>query len=389
MIRSLRSTVTSSYPDVGSVVPPLNPRLTIAMITIIAAIATWAFASLTPESALANPRVDLSGSDLSKAAAAQIQDDFAAAAAFLNGYLPPSTGAAFEKCPVKIRFVSSSNDRDGFLPASDNVCRTPLEINHRFLPDILSPNLRQGFRALLIHELTHWLRRHYQATEAGWLDEGLAVWLQMEYLRLWDQKFIARAEQTFVMELAPERGEFHSGSPKYAVSYLFLHYVIAHFGGQPLVQELLTSPQSGWDNLQSSISRLRPSLPIAGLPDSFFTGSSVFTHFFFAWLLNSPTRAVGELFYLSANHEPALERLVNHPNLPGSPSLCTSTCAQIGRLTPDSFFEPISETNKIYLISTGEAGTDPAIHQIETDQELDSATRRWDGTFWINIQFQN
>jgi len=362
------------------------------MIATIAAITTWTFtlfasSTVAVASTLANPRVDLSGSDLSKTVAAQIEDDFVAAAAFLRDYLP-STEAAFEKCPVKIRFVSSSNGRDGFLPASDNVCHTSLEMNRRFLADIFSPNFRQGFRALLIHELTHWLRRHYQATEAGWLDEGLAVWLQMEYLRLWDQKFIARAELTSVMELTPDRCEFRSGNPKYAISYLFLHYVITHFGGQPLVQELLTSPQTGWDNLQTSISRLRPSLPIARLPDAFFTGSSVFTHFFFAWLLNSPKLAAGELFYLGANHEPALERLVNRPNLPGSPDLCASTCAQIGRLMPDSFFEPVSKTNKIYLISPKGVGSDPVILQIETDRDLESVARK-DWPLWINIQFRN
>ena len=70
-------------------------------------------------------------------------------------------------CPIHIRFADLKGKHDGFTLREQQPCRDTILLD-------LQLERKLSAQLIVVHELTHLLRRQYNLNEELWLDEGLA-----------------------------------------------------------------------------------------------------------------------------------------------------------------------------------------------------------------------
>ncbi|NUM59651.1 MAG: hypothetical protein HUU56_13510 [Bdellovibrionaceae bacterium] len=192
---------------------------------------------------------------------------------------------------------------------------------------------------VLIHELVHIIRHHFNPLEERWLDEGLAQLIETEYIALWPYD---KQTQLFSQEKLFLSSHDEDYSPKgrgYSSSYFFLKYMYNHFGGLHLVKKLLTSQKTGWSNIQESLKQLSEQGKLQ-IPKIFFSKEMIWTHFSFAIFFNDSAKADYGLFLLDYKFKNDTEK--KSPLINGEKRITSNT-------EMETFYLPLNKVNKQML----------------------------------------
>lgn len=197
-------------------------------------------------------------------------------------------------CPIKIIFKPLSGFH-GFTPNSSRECNNLLYLDSGLMESV-------QIRVTMVHELIHIFRNQYNSHEEYWLNEGLAQLIESEFIGIWPQdKFDALNKLNYIF-LSDKDIDFQPQGKGYAPAYFFMKYLYNRFGGLRLLRELITSPHSGWDNIESALIKLKQE-KIISIPIEYLNRKSIWSHFALAILLNHPAYANYGLFLLDYNFQ--------------------------------------------------------------------------------------
>ncbi len=159
-----------------------------------------------------------------------------------------------------------------------------------------------------VHELVHTYRKQFNLDEEEWLEEGLAKLIEHQYSTVWPVSYMERLRQRPMINLDSfaEDGKSKNYAPKgegYLASFFLMQYLYTHFGQEELLQKLLTSNKSGWDNVINAIHELTQSGPIA-IPTNLISKENILRHFAVSLWMNDMFAAKYALFYLDQKYEP-------------------------------------------------------------------------------------
>lgn len=167
-------------------------------------------------------------------------------------------------------------------------------------------------KLVLVHELSHVYRNSYNSKETRWLDEGLAKFWEYKFSNeLWPVSYNTRFKKNPVLFLSNDEKHYGKDGEGYISSFYFIIYLYDHFGGEALVQKLMMSELSGWDNITNAINELRHE-GLVKIPPEFTTPFAIFKHLAVALWTNEAYAAKYGLFYLNLNFEPM--SLIAKPN---------------------------------------------------------------------------
>ena len=175
-------------------------------------------------------------------------------------------------------------------------------------------------QVILAHELTHVFRHHFLAEEAYWLDEGLAKWMEWNYIGEFPQEYLQEVHKAQYLPLQTEAFSCRGDRLNYAVSYFFILYLYNHLGGISFLREVAQSPLMGWENIENSARRVKEKNLIS-IDDSYLNRHSFLRHFAVALKLNDPFRADFALLQLDARYKPSPQTVLRVQALP-SEGLC-------------------------------------------------------------------
>ena len=195
------------------------------------------------------------------------------------------------KCPIRIRFA----DLKGLLAF------TPLNSTGDGCQDeiIFDDSLNGNWRAqiVLVHELVHLIRHHYNPYEELWLDEGLAKLLEVLYVGFWPFNYEEKLRGLTSFRLSNDQSDYGPNGNGYVTSFFLLWYLHSRFGEKQLTKELMTSSQTGWQNVEHSLSKLSER-KIFKIPPRYLTKTSIWKHFGVALASNDPMSASWGFFLI-------------------------------------------------------------------------------------------
>lgn len=111
--------------------------------------------------------------------------------------------------------------------------------------EFLMPNT-EGYNKMLAHEFQHMIHWHVQAGDPTWLNEGMAVLAQ--HINGFDAGADPNApglDDDFLADTNTQLDAWCDStcvSPHYGAAYLFVNYFAEHYGGYPILKELLADP---------------------------------------------------------------------------------------------------------------------------------------------------
>lgn len=200
--------------------------------------------------------------------------------------------------PLDIR-ISDKISFDGFTRPYDPFAASDLvEIR----PDLSSGDLQLA----LVHELAHVLRHSYNSDETSWLDEGIAKLIEVKYSGVWAVRYQDRVHRSLVISLSANIRDFSPGSYNYVSSYFFVQYLYNKFGGDHLLRRLVKSPQTGWNNILSSIHDLSKK-GIVRIPIEYLNAQSIWRHFAASVYFNDAYMVPYSLFFLDSRYSAVQE----------------------------------------------------------------------------------
>ena len=158
-------------------------------------------------------------------------------------------------------------------------------------------------KLVFVHELSHVYRNSYNPLESRWLDEGLAKFWEYKFSNeLWPVSYNARFKKNPILFLSNDEKHYGKDGDGYISSFYFIIYLYDHFGGEALIQKLMTSQLSGWDNITNAINELRHE-GLINVPVEFSTPFAILKHLAVALWTNEAYAAKYGLFYLNPNFE--------------------------------------------------------------------------------------
>lgn len=142
------------------------------------------------------------------------------------------------------------------------------------------------FEGTLAHEFQHMIHWNVHRNRDIWLDEGCAE-ISM-YLSGYD---VGSSDQAFLndpdIQLTSWEGTAEASRPHYGAAYLFVGYLMEHYGQEKLLQALLSSPGTGVDAVNGALDRM-------GYSERF---EDVFKNWVLANYINDPAVAEGRYAY--------------------------------------------------------------------------------------------
>lgn len=155
----------------------------------------------------------------------------------------------------------------------------------------------------LVHEYVHVYRKEHNSNEARWLEEGLAKLWEYKYSNVWPQSYNSRFIKNPFVVLSEDEAFYKKNGTGYISSFFLTIYLYKHFGGDSLIQKLMNSNSSGWDNILTSIHELIDSGEVQ-IPHELITKQKILRHFAVALWMNDPYSAQYSLFFIDENFEP-------------------------------------------------------------------------------------
>jgi hypothetical protein len=161
------------------------------------------------------------------------------------------------------------------------------------------------FEGTLAHEFQHMIHWNVHRNRDIWLDEGCAEMAM--HLNGYD---VGDSDRSFItdpnVQLTSWDGTAEKSRPHYGASYLFVGYLMEHYGQEKLLQALLSSPGTGVDAVNGALQRMGSS---ARLED-------VFKDWVLANYINDPAVADGRYSYeVRGDAKIGVERrLVKYPD---------------------------------------------------------------------------
>ncbi|MGZ3775903.1 MAG: hypothetical protein ACXVCN_19470 [Bdellovibrio sp.] len=155
----------------------------------------------------------------------------------------------------------------------------------------------------LVHEFVHVFRKEMNPNETRWLEEGLAKWWEYKYSQVWPQSYNLRFSKKPVFFLSNDETYYGRNGEGYISSFFLLAYLHRHFGGDLLIHKLMTSKQTGWDNILNSIHDLIDA-NIISIPHNLITKENIIRHLAVGLWINDPYAAKYALFLIDENFEP-------------------------------------------------------------------------------------
>lgn len=145
-----------------------------------------------------------------------------------------------------------------------------------------------AYNSVLAHEFQHMIHWYARPMDDSWLNEGMSVVAQ--HLNGYnvggmDDALLARPDTM----LGGWTGDSVEDFAHYGAGYLFLDYLAEHYGGYPILREVLASPAQAPANIDEVLAR-------RGYRDRF---DDVFARYVLANLLNDPAVAGGIYAYPS------------------------------------------------------------------------------------------
>lgn len=159
-------------------------------------------------------------------------------------------------------------------------------------------------KLVFVHELSHVYRNSHNPQESRWLDEGLAKFWEYKFSNeIWPVSYNTRFNKNPILFLSNDEKHYGKDGDGYISSFYFIIYLYDHFGGEALIQKLMTSHLSGWDSITNAINELRQE-GLIKIPAEFSTPFAIFKHLAVALWTNEAYAAKYGLFYLNPNFEP-------------------------------------------------------------------------------------
>lgn len=156
----------------------------------------------------------------------------------------------------------------------------------------------------LVHEYVHVFRKEHNTQEARWLEEGLAKFWEYKYSHVWPQSYNLRFSKNPYFILTEDEAHYGRNGDGYISSFFLITYLYQHFGGDHLIQKLMKSDRSGWDNITNSIQELIEA-KLVSMPAELITKKSILRHLAVALWTNDPYSAKYALFFIDQNFEAA------------------------------------------------------------------------------------
>ncbi|MFN3697060.1 MAG: hypothetical protein ACK4VO_06410 [Pseudobdellovibrio sp.] len=157
----------------------------------------------------------------------------------------------------------------------------------------------------LVHEYTHRVRYKYNQNDAPWFSEGLAQLVEMSYTS-WPYLYSDNLFYLPEIKISKSQTEYENNSRAYADSFYLMYYIYSHFGRDDLLQKMMRSPLTGWDNILTSIAELQSEEKIF-FKDIKINREYIIKHFAVALAVNDPYIAQYSLFYI----HPAYNKIID------------------------------------------------------------------------------
>lgn len=157
----------------------------------------------------------------------------------------------------------------------------------------------------LVHEYAHRVRYKYNQNDVPWFSEGLAQLVEMSYTSwpyLYSDNLLYKPE----IKISNSQSEYESNGRTYADSFYLLYYIYSHFGRDELLQKMMRSPLTGWDNILTSIAELQAQDKIY-YKNIKINREYIIKHFAVALAVNDPYIAEYSLFYV----HPAYNKIID------------------------------------------------------------------------------
>lgn len=237
-----------------------------------------------------------------------------AAAAPLSAAAEPThvSGAELDQFIVKAqrfvcaRFGDSPNCLDGSVTVRiDDDTHGYLAYFHRASRKIsLSSGLDSiALQLNLVHELTHAYRDQFYHQEETWLDEGLAKFMEYQYSTVWPVSYQEKIRKRPEFRLRNDEVDYHLNGIGYTSSFFLVLYLYNRFGGDQLLEKLIESKRSGWENILAAITEIRRDGGIQ-IAQDLVSKPAILRHFALALWLNDPYLAKYALFTIDTQYEP-------------------------------------------------------------------------------------
>lgn len=207
-------------------------------------------------------------------------------------------GEVLKDCHIEVVRESISSGHFGLVETDKSENVNPFS-NCDYKVRISSQLQTMESKLTLIHELIHVIRHQYNPHEVVWLDEGIAQFVEANYILLYPIDKNKRLNESKEIHLSSNFFDYKPHSQAYSISYFFIKYLYSRFGGVDFLREVIKSPYSGWENVEKSLLQLKAKKRIS-VPDHFLNRQALWTHFIFAIVLNTNNYADYGLFSIDS-----------------------------------------------------------------------------------------
>lgn len=207
-------------------------------------------------------------------------------------------GEVLKDCHIEVVRESISSGHFGLVETDKSENVNPFS-NCDYKVRIASQLQTMESKLTLIHELIHVIRHQYNPHEVVWLDEGIAQFVEANYILLYPIDKNKRLNESKEIHLSSNFFDYKPHSQAYSISYFFIKYLYSRFGGVDFLREVIKSPYSGWENIEKSLLQLKAKKRIS-VPDQFLNRQALWTHFIFAIVLNTNNHADYGLFSIDS-----------------------------------------------------------------------------------------
>lgn len=218
-------------------------------------------------------------------------------------------GEVLQHCKIEVVRESISSGHFGLVETDKSENVKPFS-NCDYKVRIADQLQTMESKLTLIHELVHVIRHQYNPHEVAWVDEGIAQFFEANYISLYPIDKNIRLNESKKIYLSSDYSEYKPQSHAYSISYFFIKYLYARFGGIDFLREVIKSPYSGWENIEKSLLQLKAKKRIS-VPDHFLNRQALWTHFIFATVLNTNRHADYGLFSVDSKFKNYSAQKVN------------------------------------------------------------------------------
>lgn len=164
-------------------------------------------------------------------------------------------------------------------------------------------------KLMFVHELVHAFRQTHTSQEARWLEEGLAKFWEYKYASdLWPVSYNLRFKKNPMFFLSDDEKFYGREGDGYISSFFLVFYLYRHYGGMELINKMMRSKLSGWNNIIHAIQDIRNE-SLTPVPPELTTPLAILKHLSVALWANDPYEAKYGLFYMDQNFESPLEAI--------------------------------------------------------------------------------